>query len=130
MVKRLIAGPGDTVSVRGGVLLVNGAAPDEWYVAAGPAARGVEPPGDWHFSFLLPARRNAAYAPTAHTWGPLLVPEGAFFVLGDNRRDSGDSRSFGFVRPEEIVGVPRRVVWSSPLPGLRLSRLRRIGARL
>lgn len=132
MVKRLIAGPGDTVAVRGGLLLVNGAALHEPYVAAGPAARGVEPPGDWHFSFLLPDHRTAAYAPTIHTWGPLVVPDAAFFVLGDNRRHSGDSRSFGFVRPEEIVGVPRRVVWSSLPAGSRLPRLRpgRIGARL
>lgn len=132
MVKRLIAGPEDTVSVRGGLLLVNGAALREPYVAAGPAARGLEPPGDWHFSFLLPDHRTAAYTPTAHEWGPLVVPDGAFFVLGDNRRHSGDSRSFGFVRPEEIVGVPRRVVWSSLSTGSHLLRLRpgRIGTRL
>lgn len=132
MVKRLIAGPGDTVSVQGGLLLVNGATPHEPYMAAGPAAQGVEPPGDWHYSFLLPDHRTVAYAPTAHAWGPVLVPDGALFVLGDNRRHSGDSRSFGFVRPEEIVGVPRRVVWSSLAAGSHLPRLRlgRIGARL
>lgn len=127
MVKRLIAGPGDTVAARAGQLIVNGAALREPYVAAGSATYGVEPPGDWHYSFLLPDHRTAAYAPTAQEWGPLVVPDSAYFVLGDNRRHSGDSRLFGFVKPAEIVGVPLRVVWSAHLPRIRPHR---IGARL
>ncbi|MBW3570918.1 MAG: signal peptidase I [Gemmatimonadetes bacterium] len=131
VVKRLLAGPGDTVSVRAGGLLVNGTALHEPYVPSA-SGRGVEPPGDWHYAFLLPEHRTAAYAPTAQGWGPLVVPDGAFFVLGDNRGHSGDSRFFGFVKPEEIVGLPRRVVWSSAPRGPHLGRVRvgRIGARL
>ncbi|MBW3630222.1 MAG: signal peptidase I [Gemmatimonadetes bacterium] len=132
MVKRLIAGPGDTVAVRAGRLMVNGAALDEPFVAGAPAAQGVEAPGDWHFAFLLPEARTAQYEATAYAWGPLVVQDGAYFVLGDNRRHSGDSRSFGFVKAHELVGAPRRVVWSSEFRASRLPRPRpgRIGAPL
>lgn len=132
VVKRLVARPGDTVEVRAGRLLVNSAAPDEPYVGGAGSPRGMKPPGNWHYAFLLPDRRTPAYAPTAAAWGPVAVPESAFFVLGDNRRDSGDSRSFGFVSPGEVVGLPRRVVWSSDPRRPALFRLRpgRIGTPL
>lgn len=44
--------------------------------------------------------------------GELIVPEGSFFVLGDNRDDSSDSRYWGFVPAENIVGRPLVIYWS------------------
>ena len=44
--------------------------------------------------------------------GELIVPEGSFFVLGDNRDDSADSRYWGFVPAENIVGRPLVIYWS------------------
>ncbi|HUN80820.1 MAG TPA: signal peptidase I, partial [Phycisphaerae bacterium] len=64
--------------------------------------------------------------------GELIVPEGSFFVLGDNRDDSYDSRYWGFVPAENVVGRPLLIYWSmergaplitSELPSDRLSSL-------
>jgi signal peptidase I len=66
--------------------------------------------------------------------GQLIVPEGSYFALGDNRDDSYDSRYWGFVPQENIVGRPLVIYWSmdqsipetigEPLPSDKLSGLR------
>lgn len=82
-VKRLIAVAGDRVRVEDGVVFVNGEPLDEPYVAAGDHSN-------------LPEQ---------------IVPPGSVFVLGDNRARSQDSREFGFVRVDEIVGEAFIVYW-------------------
>jgi signal peptidase I len=44
--------------------------------------------------------------------GQLIVPEGHYFVMGDNRDDSQDSRYWGFVPRENIIGRPLLIYWS------------------
>lgn len=81
-VKRIIGLPGDTVEVADGVVSVNGVALDE------PYARLDQDSGTW------------------------TVPEGHLFVMGDNRANSGDSRtSLGFVPVEDVVGRAVAVIW-------------------
>ncbi|MEX0936080.1 MAG: signal peptidase I, partial [Gemmatimonadota bacterium] len=53
------------------------------------------------------------YRPTRDNWGPLIVPEHRYFVLGDNRDNSEDSRYWGFVRREAIEGRPWFVYYST-----------------
>ena len=79
--KRLIGLPGDTVAIRGGVLIVNGRATPETYVAG---ANATLP-----FSRDFPATR---------------VPEGRLFLLGDNRDNSEDSRFWGFADLAQVRG--------------------------
>ena len=44
--------------------------------------------------------------------GELIIPEGDYFVMGDNRDDSQDSRYWGFVPRENIIGQPLVIYWS------------------
>jgi len=106
-IKRVVGLPGDTLSMRGGRLCVNGRPLGEPYLDRENATPGFsDRPESWHFSYLLPGKQNHRYQPTGLDWGPLVVPRDAFFVLGDHRDASGDSRDFGFVRSDELVARP------------------------
>lgn len=81
-IKRLIGLPGDEIRVEGGLVYINGQAMQEPYIAAPPAYDG--------------------------SW---LIPEDSFFVLGDNRNQSSDSHSWGYVPVENVVGKALVVYW-------------------
>ena len=85
-VKRVVALGGDTVALRDGRLFVDG-------------SRVREPYAD-------PRRIDSVY------FGPVRVPAGTVFVMGDNRGDSVDSRRFGPVRVDQIEGRVVATVWS------------------
>lgn len=55
---------------------------------------------------------SAHYHPTTHDWGPVVVPSAHFFVMGDNRDESYDSRFYGFVPFRNVEGRPRLVYFS------------------
>jgi signal peptidase I len=76
LIKRVIATAGDIVAIREGIVYVNGAALDEPYLTT----------------------------LSADTYPSAMVPEGYLFVLGDNRGASKDSRAFGMVSVEQLVG--------------------------
>jgi len=86
LVKRIIATPGDLVDSRLGYVRVGGRTLAEPYV-------------------LRPAASGAIQAQ--------IVPSGSYFVMGDNREVSSDSRSWGVVPREQIVGRARMILWSS-----------------
>lgn len=113
-VKRLVGLPGDTVAMLRGNLVVNGVPLVERYVVhIDPDA---DPPADdfeWQRAFVTldgAARRD--YHPSRNNWGPLVVPPGHFFVLGDNRDNSLDSRYWGFVADSLLRGQPLFVYYS------------------
>lgn len=110
-VKRLVGLPGDTLEMREKSLVINGRTVDE------PYARYIDPRGDarhpnmrWQASHLIAGPGD--YHPSRDTWGPLVVPSGSYFVLGDNRDNSEDSRYWGFVPREAIRGRPWFVYYS------------------
>lgn len=113
-VKRLIGVPGDTVAMRDGVVYVNGAAQVEHYVLhEEPNVDGGLEEFDWQRNFLVKsAQASEAYHPTRNTWGPLVVPPKSYFVLGDNRDISSDSRYWGFVPADLLMGRPMFVYYS------------------
>ena len=88
-IKRLIGRPGDTVSIEDGVVYVNNEPLYETYIAAPPNYSG--------------------------TW---VVPEGQFFVLGDNRNNSSDSHLWGFIPEDSVVGKALLIYW--PLDAVSL----------
>ncbi|HXT47743.1 MAG TPA: signal peptidase I, partial [Gemmatimonadaceae bacterium] len=86
-VKRLIGLPGDTVEMRDGMLLLNGRAQAERYVIhSQPNSDQPDDEFRWQNPYLVrTAEASDGYHPSRNTWGPLIVPEKSYFVLGDNR---------------------------------------------
>jgi len=136
VVKRLVGMPGDTLEMRSGVLYRDGKVQDESYIVR------VDSLGDttdgemrWQLSYLLPDVDREAYRPSRDNWGPLLVPVGQYFVMGDNRDNSYDSRYWGFVDRRVIRGRPLFVYYSfdrdswRALPFLTAIRWGRLGTR-
>jgi signal peptidase I len=85
MLKRVVAVAGQTVGIEDGVLVVDGKRPAEPY-ADSEAIDSV-------------------------FFGPVRVPPGSVFVLGDNRRDSKDSRTLGAIPTRDLVGRARARIW-------------------
>ncbi len=135
-VKRVVGVPGDTVAMRDGQMIVNDTALVETYVQRVDAAHDAwDPEFGWQRPFYVGASDDPRRAhPTRDNWGPLVVPPGKYFVLGDNRDKSFDSRYWGFVDAAAIKGRPLVVYFSydgaagDPLPWLTDIRWRRLGS--
>lgn len=89
LVKRVVGEAGDLIESRQGRLVIGGRTPPEPYLAEAAATGEIS---------------------------ALIVPADCYFVLGDNRRDSVDSRSWGVVRRSAIQGRARMILWSSSDP--------------
>jgi signal peptidase I len=114
-VKRLVGLPGDTVEMRDGTLFRNGTRVTESYVER--AELDYDSPEEefaWQREYLVrpPGGGHAAYHPSRNTWGPLVVPTKSYFVLGDNRDNSLDSRYWGFVADSLVKGQPFVIYYS------------------
>lgn len=137
-VKRLVGVPGDTLSMTNGMLVRNGVNVEERYVSH--TEPGSDPSGEefrWQRQHVVKtAQASVAYRPSRNNWGPIVVPEHHYFVLGDNRDNSLDSRYWGFVPDSLVRGQPFMVYYSyepdsvSRLDWLTNVRWRRIGERI
>jgi len=112
-VKRVIGVPGDRVRLVNKQVLVNGVPLKEPYAY-------FSHPADDFFRDNFP-RLDVLSGPTPEWWvqmrklvedGQLIVPEGHYFVMGDNRDNSYDSRYWGFVPQANIIGRPLVIYWS------------------
>lgn len=125
VVKRVIGAPGDRIHLKNGVVYRDGQALKEPYVLREPA---------WPDSFRdnFPANTYTDPGVDLHWWeqmpkdergSDLVVPAGDYFVLGDNRNDSRDSRYWGFVPRGNIVGRPFIIYFSLREPSGELPEL-------
>lgn len=133
LIKRLVGMPGDTLAMRDRVLHVNGVAMDEPYVIHSDVGDEMHPFMEWQRDYLLPGVDPRTYAPTRDTWGPLLIPEDRYFMLGDNREKSLDSRYWGLLEGWRLEGRAVFTYYSynkdsyRPFPAIREVRWNRIG---
>jgi signal peptidase I len=91
-IKRIVGVPGDVIEIRNKQLIRNGRPANENYIKHSQPA------------LMLPVRDN---------YGPVTVPDGKYFMMGDNRDDSQDSRFWGFVDRSDLHGKAWRIYWSS-----------------
>jgi signal peptidase I len=136
-IKRVVGMRGDTLSMRSGGLIRNGRPVPEPYVIHVDSTRSEDPVQrakmkQWQLPHLV--NSSSDYAPDLQAWGPVVVPADSFFVLGDNRDASYDSRYFGFIPTGNVLGRPSVIYFSfeprSPAPFLSRVRWARIGQRL
>ena len=118
LVKRVIGLPGDVVELRNEQLIINGEPVD--YAPLNAGISGQLPEAEVQCSIFateqLPSRAHAVMAtpelPARRTFGPVRVPDGHYFMMGDNRDNSFDSRYFGPVARQKIVGRATAVALS------------------
>ena len=116
LVKRIVGMPGDRIKVVRKQLYINGSASTESYAV-------------YKTDYVDPYRDNFPSAPNVRieqpaldmlqnhlTEGQVVVPQGDYFVLGDNRDASFDSRYTGFVPATDVIGKPLMIYWSAERP--------------
>ena len=110
LVKRIVGVPGDQVEIQNNALIINGDSVDYEVLSRDGGAMIIEEalPGRNHQVRLTRYLMNSS----SRSYGPVVVPEDRYFVLGDNRNSSADSRVYSFIPREEIIGRSRSVVFS------------------
>jgi signal peptidase I len=136
LVKRVIGQPGDTIELRNNTLFLNG----------GPAGyTKIDPKYTEHLSGKLKEKYILAMEDLdglAHavmstpsimavrSFGPVTVPQDSYFVMGDNRDNSRDSRYFGFVERKSIIGKAKGIISSFDITDKYQPRFKRFFASL
>jgi len=91
-IKRIIGMPGDTLLIRSGTVIVNNRTLSEPYIVSDTEGNGHE-------------KKSSVF-------GPVVIPNNSYFVMGDNRAWSIDSRRFGPIHKSYIIGKPQWICWS------------------
>lgn len=123
VVKRIIGVPGDRIHLQDGVVYVNGVAQKEAYLSHLPSHDSSAENYAYRNNFPAVPPDGVYLAPEwllsmreyIHN-GEIVVPEGRYFGMGDNRENSFDSRYWGFIPQENVIGRPMFIYWSFETP--------------
>jgi signal peptidase I len=136
LVKRVVGIPGDSIAMQNNRLIINGKKtvyesvdyPKNDHPSTGGSKRIYNflenLDGTRHPVMISPKR------PSLRSFGPVTVPEGHYFMLGDNRDNSADSRYFGYVGRDRIVGQATAIVASLDINNYYRPRWERFFTRL
>ena len=128
LVKRIVGVPGDKIYMHNNALVINGQ-PASYQVLSreGDTVTILEElPDKVHHARLS----RGFYNLSSRSYGPSIVPESQYFVLGDNRDNSADSRVYSFVPRGEIIGRSNAVVFSLDSTNKYLPRSKRFLANI
>ncbi|MDA1076533.1 MAG: signal peptidase I [Proteobacteria bacterium] len=124
-IKRVIGLPGDTIRYENKVLYVNDVRQEYEFVQEFPEVIGTRTIAVKEYREILDGRPHATYRyPTKVSNGEWQVPQGSYFMMGDNRDKSDDSRRWGFASESNIVGKAV-AIWVHKDPGLKLPTFER-----
>lgn len=135
LIKRLVALPGDVVELRDEVLVINGqpAGYGSLRRVTEPTEQGASTSAVLAHEQLAGHERVVQFLPeirAMRSFGPVTVPEGSYFFLGDNRDNSADSRYIGVVPRHLLIGRAHHILVSADIKGSWLPRFERIGGPL
>jgi signal peptidase I len=131
LIKRLIAIPGDTVEMRDEILYINGS-PAQYLqpsVVSEPLENGISTPAIRAIERIADKSHLVQIMPNVQAmrnFPPMVVPQNAYFFLGDNRNNSADSRYIGYVPRNLLIGRAHHIVVSANIKGDWLPRFDRI----
>lgn len=136
LVKRVVGLPGDLIAMKNNQLFINGLALSydhinnenfdnlKWDENANCKYFAENLFGKQHNIMISPNQRSFS------SFGPITVPEGKYFMMGDNRDNSSDSRYFGFVKRDRIIGRATAIVISLDINNNYQPRWKRFFTRL
>jgi signal peptidase I len=123
LVKRIVGVPGDKLHLESGQLFVNGVKQVEPYVYHAPR-EGFQPEAEYRDNF--PSLSPGGMPGVTSLWaiemrlhlekGELVIPDHSYFAMGDSRENSYDSRYWGFVPEQNLIGRPLFIYWSFDTP--------------
>jgi signal peptidase I len=130
-VQRVIGLPGDTVEIRRGDLVLNGSLIDKRPLSDPCGTLQMEctiwqETIDGNSYKIAIVEEESLADPASRDFGPVTVPAGQLFVLGDNRDNSADSRYWGYLPIELVQANPRLIYWSSGDSGVRWNRITKV----
>ena len=135
LIKRIVALPGDTVEMRDSMLIINSevAQYQSRTVVAEPMPHGASVLAVHATEKIAGTEHAVQFMPAVQAkrdFGRITVPQGSYFMLGDNRDNSEDSRYIGTVPRSLLIGRAQRLVVSAAITSNWLPRFERIGMAL
>lgn len=135
LIKRVVAVPGDTIQLVENHLIINETPATYAPLSAEEvAAIPLRYRDSYHFVYeellgdrrvVMWAKRHRSVQAPPRSWGPMVIPDGTYFMMGDNRDRSSDSRAIGVIERRRVIGRAHTVAFSLDIERYFVPRPRR-----